>query len=629
MPWHKVQNHDECTTDQPWAVVSDDGVVQGLHATEVDADDMISAEAAKTLEEVTNPESTSEVEPDAVVAALAVVEDDVTATDDGPDVVRMLDGSVWSRDQFDTESAWSGVIVVEGQPTGDGREFSPEALDWVESNALLRWQKEGAHGGMNDRTVSVGRIDRMWRENEKIFGEGVIDLLNPDGFELYRRMKDNFAGGISIDADDINDADIEFVWPEGEDDDDGIMMLFRAPEKVIYHGGRIRAATVVDIPAFVEAVISLNVNQSTEVVASPTVDHLSIARPHVTAVSDNAWFGAVEAKRLPLIMTVDRILESHAWVNMNAVRNGRASKADGWFLHHEINADGSVGPANVTACAKGIAQLSGGRNATLIRSRDEARAVYDHLAAHIRAAGQEPPPLRWWSDYDSVVASANTELWKPPAEWFTNPRLQGYTGITVTDEGRVYGHAAPWGQCHIGFDDQCITLPEEAEHSYFMTGEVVCDDGSRQAVGQITLGTGHAPLGYRAQRAAEHYDNTGVAVADVAVGNDEFGVWVAGSVRPSVEVSRVHELRASGRVSGDWRRIGGALRLVGLLAVNVPGFPIPATHARVASGAPVALVAAGAATSGRFAAPTTEDLDQAAFRRVMDVLAKRVHKVED
>ena len=183
---------------------------------------------------------------------------------------------------------------------------------------------------------------------------------------------------------------------------------------------------------------------------------------------------------------------------------------------------------------------------------------------------------------------------------------------------------------------------------------MVCADGSRVAVGQITVGTGHAPLNMRASHAAEHYDNTGAAVADVAVGNDKFGTWVAlgrpfvtykaavtldgrvtvpGSRWVSGEASRrhVHELRASGRLSGDWRRIGGSLRLVGLLAVNVPGFPIPTPRARVASGAPTALVAAGVGSAlgpGRLKVAnelTDEQQDQLAMRRVLKMLGSRVH----
>lgn len=182
----------------------------------------------------------------------------------------------------------------------------------------------------------------------------------------------------------------------------------------------------------------------------------------------------------------------------------------------------------------------------------------------------------------------------PPASWFSDPGLDEPTPITVDDDGRVRGHAALHGTCHVGVLGECVTPPAEDEYGHFMTGELVTASGERVAVGQITLGTGHAPLHLAARPAAEHYDHTGTAVADVSVGRDAHGIWVAGAIRPGVEPSRVAELRASGQVSGDWRRIGGRLRLVGLLAVNVPGFPVPKMRARVAAGVPRALVAAGA-----------------------------------
>jgi hypothetical protein len=126
-----------------------------------------------------------------------------------------------------------------------------------------------------------------------------------------------------------------------------------------------------------------------------------------------------------------------------------------------------------------------------------------------------------------------------------------------------------------------------------------------------------------ASPAAEHYDNTGAAVADVAVGNDAHGIWVAGAVRPGADPLKVYELQAAGQVSGDWRRIGGELRLVGLLAVNVPGFPVPKMRARVASGEPQALVAAGRPTVawGR----SQEQTERDAVRIVMRMLSRRVH----
>lgn len=616
VPWSKVHNHAECPEGKPWAVVKDaDGSVAGCHASEAAADDQLAAlYASETEASVTEP----------VVTAASEVQDD-----DCPEGHRKLpNGECISPDEYAARSAWHGVLVVEGVPTGDGREFAPESLTWAD-NALLRWQKEGAHGGQNDVTVSVGRIDKVWRVGNQIMGSGVIDIESADGFEIARRLKDNFAGGISIDADDIQDADIEFVWaesPEGSsEEDDVITMLFGRPEKMIFHSGRVRAATLCDIPAFVEARIQLGTLEEGQeaLAASATINGVSsaVVLAHQSPTTDEPWSHADVFKRLPNIMPLETARAAFAYV-ADPVGN-RVAKTSCAYLHHEVDPSGEVGPANLTACASAIHALRAWDDAA---SEYDRAAIYAHLAQHLRDAGQEPPPL----DDAAVTAAIVLDDWRPDRSWFDNPNFSVHTGITVTDEGRVYGHAAPWGECHVGFNDQCITLPHEDAHPYFMTGEVVCADGSRVAVGQITVGTGHAPLNYRASHAAEHYDNTGAAVADVAVGNDKFGLWVAGAIRPSVAASRVHELRASGRLSGDWRRIGGQLRLVGLLAVNVPGFPIPAARARVASGAPQALVAAGATAAvgpgPRYVELSEEDMNRQAMKRVMSILATRVRR---
>lgn len=626
VPWHTVHNHAECPDGKPWAVVKDaDGSVAGCHASQADADQQLAALYASENDT-------------AIVAPLAAAIKPAKSTDNGdecpPGNRKLPDGSCLSEDEYATESAWEGVLVVEGITTGDGREFAPNALSWAE-HALLRWQKEGSHGGEHDVTVSVGRIDEVWRDGSTVYGRGQLNLESVDGFEVYKRMKNDFAGGISIDADDIQDADVEFVWPEspedGEtaetDDDLIISMLFGRPEKMIFHGGRVRAATIVDIPAFVEAYIGLSSKVETVAASASDVFDGKVVLAHETPTSDEPWDRAVTARRLPNIMNVELARQAYAWVGDSAARVG---KTECGYLHHEVDSTGEVGAANLTACSVAIAALS--NDETLLPI--ERRAIYEHLASHLRAAGQEPTPL---PTPEVITASTVAVLddWRPDAAWFANPRLNVPVGITVTDQGRVYGHAAQWGECHIGYEDLCVTPPHEDAHPYFMTGEMVCVDGSRVSVGQITLGTGHAPLSYRASRAVEHYDNTGSVVADVAVGNDEHGIWVAGAVRANAAASRVHELRASGQVSGDWRRIGNQLRLVGLLAVNVPGFPVPRLRARVAGGAPVALIAAGQTSVGHGVNVTAsvepvdrnrseEELNRLAMRRVMNVLAQRV-----
>lgn len=196
-----------------------------------------------------------------------------------------------------------------------------------------------------------------------------------------------------------------------------------------------------------------------------------------------------------------------------------------------------------------------------------------------------------------TAAAAGLAPLHPPRDWFDDPRLDHPAPLTVTDDGRVYGHAWTWNSCHTGFPGACVTAPRSrSDYAYFHLGSVRTADGTTLDVGKITLDTGHAGLRLNAKAAAEHYDHTGAVVADVRVGEDQYGGWVAGAVRPSCDAERIRAFMAA-PVSGDWRQVNGALELVGLLAVNVPGYPVPRPAARVASGVleepRLALVAAG------------------------------------
>jgi hypothetical protein len=124
-----------------------------------------------------------------------------------------------------------------------------------------------------------------------------------------------------------------------------------------------------------------------------------------------------------------------------------------------------------------------------------------------------------------------------------------------------------------------------------LRGQVETDTGEMIDTGPLSMGGGHAGLGGDLTAAISHYDDVSSAVADVAVGEDAHGIWMAGALRPTVTPEQVRTLRASS-VSGDWRPMGRHLALVAVLAVNVPGFSVPRPQL-AASGEPVALVAAG------------------------------------
>lgn len=236
-----------------------------------------------------------------------------------------------------------------------------------------------------------------------------------------------------------------------------------------------------------------------------------------------------------------------------------------------------------------------------VRDGDVWRFDVVGVAPHGIESTEVAPEPDAADDPSATVAAAIPV--EPPAEWFDDPGLGEPTALTVTADGRVYGHAAAWGVRHIGLPG-CRTAPRsQSGYRYYRTGQVQTADGSMVATGRITLGTGHADLAGNLTAASEHYDNTGAAVADVAVGEDAHGIWFAGALRPDVTPAQVRALRASS-LSGDWRPAGRNLEMVGLLAVNVPGFPTPRA-ALAASGHEVAaLVAAGVVLR-----PAADELD--------------------
>lgn len=458
MPWSIVEGDERCDAGE-FAVVKDEDLeLEGCHATREEAEAQIAALNA------------SEAEDDA---------DDVDA-DAVPNP-----GALSRRKTV----PWSGVLVVEGVPTGDGRQFATGSLSWPalgETSSLeipLGWMYERAHGGMStDKVALVGRIDSITRRGSELHGTGLIDLDSHWGREAARLMgtRDDpgFLAGVSIDADDPDDPhglNVEYVFPDscaiddagtplddndGPEDDIAAELACMMPEMKIYHSGRIRAATLVDIPAYVEARLYLDES----VPEGEPVDAEALAMPVVAS---------------SFTMTI--------------------------------------------------------------------------------------PDL-------------------PPAAWFDEPRDEPEIGgITVTDEGRIFGYLAPKHVAHRGYRDKRVTVPMgNVDYGIWMNRVTIADDGrggfTRLATGPITMDCGHAAASPRVVGAArrEHYDNSCSIVATVRVGENNRGVWISGAVLPDVTPDQIRRMMAC-QLSGDWgphREKPGKRELAGALLVPVPGFPM-------------------------------------------------------
>lgn len=206
----------------------------------------------------------------------------------------------------------------------------------------------------------------------------------------------------------------------------------------------------------------------------------------------------------------------------------------------------------------------------------------DAIATRDAEAGREARPMTaeegsWIGE--SMFASAAAPL--PSAEWFKAPDLDRLTPLTVSDTGRVFGHIAGWGQCHVAMPG-CVTAPFSASgYAYFHVASQATAEGVTVPVGTLVAGPRHAKLSDAFHAAQQHYDDPSAAVARVVAGEDDHGIWVAGWMLPSASPQAVDIFRSS-PVSGDWRRVGGSLELIAVCSVNAPGFPVP--KARVAFG---------------------------------------------
>ena len=225
---------------------------------------------------------------------------------------------------------------------------------------------------------------------------------------------------------------------------------------------------------------------------------------------------------------------------------------------------------------------------------------------------------------EALVASSRPTLAR--REWFSDPGLKEPSPVTVTADGRVYGHVAAWGTCHIAYSQntgQCVTPPtSDTGYQYFHLSVIETDEGLL-SVGRLTVDTTHAGHKLNASATAQHYENTGAAAAFVRAGEDSHGIWVAGIVNPDATPAQVRALRSS-PLSGDWRNVNGNLEMVGALSVNVPGFPIPRPQGMLtASGGLSTLVASGMLAPEKVLAPGTDGAFSIEELRYLKTLASR------
>lgn len=206
------------------------------------------------------------------------------------------------------DEPWEGVLVVEGIESGDSRLFNLGSLDWAELPMPLQFQP--ANVGGHNESITVGNITHAARKKNQIYGWGTIfaEALTGEHGPMIRRMLDeNGVGGVSVDVDKVKDADVELIYPEAAADGGG--GIFAKPELTVFNRGRIRGATLVAFPAFVEA--KLKFTEENIVTASAgdcdCVDDVLVAAAHTITIPNLPpahWFNEPTDVQLSGALTI-------------------------------------------------------------------------------------------------------------------------------------------------------------------------------------------------------------------------------------------------------------------------------------------------------------------------------------
>lgn len=550
----------------------------------------------------------------------------------------------WEKKPLPT--GFRGPVLPLNTTSGDMRQFM--LADGTEPAVRPLPVALSAQGEMwDDHQGSrvVGLVTRAWVQDGHLWAEGPLDLEDEFGAEYARKLGDGFAGWVSADLSDISLEEIPLRSDKSEWAPDELAAAYAAfdggtgdepdvaGQLLRVHEWKLMGVTGVSSPAFetsrVEPVygeeFGYGTSSAAEALAASAAEHTGAMIALVPSAEDCARLAIDGYEPADVLHTTLVFLGDAAnWSPDQRDALEQAVRALDFIcpLSGSVMGHALFNPAGDEPCAVYLAEASGLSAMQACTYGAIADNVdlppipepYDNFLPHITAGYgldvsklTEVGPIR----FDRIRLSfADTDVRDIPLEPvtaglvassvvydtadFTMPEPDELTALTVTDDGRVYGHLAQAESCHIGFADVCVSPPTSATgYAYFHQGEISTTDGPLP-VGKLTLGTGHAGMRQAARAAAEHYDNTGTAVAVVRCTDGLWGPWLSGRILPGIDDDRIDELRRSG-VSGDWRSIqrgSNNLELVAVLAVNVPGFPVPRTRALAASGMR-SLIAAG------------------------------------
>lgn len=514
---------------------------------------------------------------------------------------------------------WAGPLAPIDIATGDRRRFQAGALTSRPLPLPFMWQKHRGKG--HDGAVTVGALTSYDLAPDGSIINAAGYFLDPARIpEVAEAMHLVEHGVVGPSVDLGPGMKVAFMSEQagGEFNPQACSVDGSCPDdgEAVITQGEIVGATLVPIAAFAEArapkMFTRTVDDDIAVMAALSGQTAAVAGHWdniAIAPVDTPWAGDEHARQALLAWSVAEDLPvGEAETDFNLfrlgflhVRDGRHDEEEAYSLPIAAVVDGElqIVPQAVFSAAMRLDTLpvSASEKATLRRQLDD---LYDQMADVLGDEGLQPP---WqlaasdgcgcaekWAKAAAQTADAGTygvfgEM-APYDHRLFQSQLTGPTPLTVTDDGRVFGHAFLWSTCNRGHRGMCLRAPKSSTgYKEFHLGAVRTDQGLLP-VGKIVMGEGHADIEHGTKITRAFYDATSKTVALGRITEDKWGGAFAGVVAPGTTPEEVTMLLAS-PPSGDWRN----RELIAVLAVNVPGHVVP--RAEITAGEPVNMVAAG------------------------------------
>jgi hypothetical protein len=536
------------------------------------------------------------------------------------------------------------MLVPVGVRNDDSRRlrFAEGALDSRKLPIPFLWQREETDDGHNGSVV-VATVDSI-TYGEQVTGSGEI-LEAPPGTKLAEDVeefvllaqKGVIGASIRMEPDSMELMVVEAGTDEPVDLSTLTEEEFEEIElEVLCTHATIMNAAAVSGPAFGETLGTIEIHEDEDSEDDPDLSDQAVEEALVASVigstglpvgdRNRSWDGSAATKRM-LGAGAETARRGHLYRDPE----GDADSASTYKLPFADLVDGTL-----TLIPKGVAAAAGGRgvNAASIPESEKAtiRGKICRMYGRIRSKYDDWPECPFSASENSVkeMGLVASERSLPSHDWFIDPKLTEPTAVTYTDDGRIFGHLALHGTCHVGVQQRlgiCATPPDTAaDFSWFHRYAIETDEGTVWA-GRFTAGGWHASLDKPLSAAMAAYDDKTVA-GYVVVGKDDIGFWIAGALQPDLDSATLNVL--SRRETPDGLELIEVLALQhGPAHLSEPGFPIM-TH--TSFGRTTALVACFSPEP-----PSTEKLSteidydriaQTVIEKMRDAEQAKVRKVE-